>query len=153
MKTKYLSLILAAAIAPAIAWADDTQKDTDKSQKEGSSSSVTQQQQAPDRGEAKSPAADPSAQPGKQGVAQAEPPKNIGNKFEGNITAVDIAQKAITINDQDNNSRTIQVLDNTKGITGAEATNWSELSVGAQVKGVYRRDGEKFVAESLSINR
>ena len=49
--------------------------------------------------------------------------------------------------------RTIQVLDNTKGITGSEATSWTELNVGAPVKGVYRKDGEKLVAESLSINR
>jgi hypothetical protein len=153
MKTKYLSLILAASIVPAIAWADDQRRDTDTSQKEGSSSNVTQQQQAPDRGEAKSPAADPSAAQGKGGIAREEPVKNPGDKFEGNITAVDAANKTITIVDEHNNSRTIEVLDKTKGFTGLEAADWSHLSVGAAVKGVYRRDGDHFVAESLSINR
>jgi hypothetical protein len=152
MKTKYLSLILAASIVPAIAWADDQRRDSDTSQKEGSSSNVTQQQEAPVRGEAKSPIADPGAQQGKQSIPQESPAKNPGEKFEGNITAVDVANKTITIVDEHNNSRTISVLDKTKGFTGLEATDWSQLNVGAPVKGVYRRDGDTFVAESLSIN-
>jgi hypothetical protein len=129
MKTKYLSILLAAAIAPAIAWADDQRKDTDTSpkEKEGSSSNVSQQQQA--------------AVPNGEG------------KFEGQITAVDPANKTITITDAQNASRIIQVMDNTKGFNGAEATNWKELNVGATVKGAYHRDGEKYVAETLSINR
>lgn len=151
MKTIYLSLVSALAIAPALAMADDNVKEGN-SKKEGASDAKTSEEQAAPRGETKSPQADPTVTPGKAGVAP-EVPKMPGHNFTGQVTAVDPAMKTVTITDEKADRHTIQVLDNTKGAAGAEAAEWNDFKVGAQVKGVYRQDGEKLVAESISVIR
>lgn len=151
MKTIYLSLVSALAIAPVLALADDNIKEAN-SKKEGASDAKTTEEQAAPRSETKSPQADPTVTPGKAGVTP-EVPKMPGQKFEGQVTAVDPAEKTVTITDEKAEARTIQVLDNTKGALGAEAAAWGDFKVGAQVKGVYRKDGEKLVAESISVIR
>lgn len=149
MKSNYLSILLALSLAPVLALADDNIKEGN-SKAEGGSTPATTQSQAETRGEAKSPAVDPTTPSGKQGVPQ-EVTKVPGTKFRGTITAADPASKTITINDAEKGSHTIEVLDNTKGITGSEAVSWSDLKVGTQVEGVCRKDGEKSVADSLSL--
>lgn len=149
MTIKSLPLMLAIAAAPVLALADDSTRQPGSS----TTTTTTVVEQTPTAlGEAKDPAVDPSKQPGKQGVPPTVPQVH-GDKFNGLITATDPALKTITVNDTDRGTRVIQVLDQTKGITGAEAASWIDLTVGAQVKGVCRRDGEKYIAESLSVVR
>jgi len=147
MKRIHLSTVIAIALAPALALAADPTKPG----KSGQDSSKPAQE-APARGEAKSPAADPTKEPGKSGDAPVAP-KASANKFHGKITAVDKAARTITINDEKLGSHTLHVAEKTKGVTGAEAASWDQLTVGAEVKGVCRKDGEKFHAESLSVVR
>ncbi len=101
-------------------------------------------------------AADP-VQPGKSGADASRDRTTIqnasGNTFRGPITAVDKEAQTITVNDAKMGIHTIHVGDKTKGVTGAQAANWSELKVGAEVHGVCRKDGEKFHAESLSLGK
>jgi hypothetical protein len=158
MKTTYLSLIIAIAAAPVIAWADDNSQSQNSQNPQTSPAAPPSRNEAPKKdetvpiGQAASPQADPTVHPGKAGVPP-EVPQTHNVNFDTTIVAVDPAAKTITIDDKNAGPRTIQVFDNTKGATGAEAADWNVLKIGAQVKGVYRRDGDKFVAESLSVVR
>ena len=125
MKTTHLSLIVAMAFGPIVALADDS---------------------------IKSPQANPTVHPGGPGVPP-EIPQTDNVKFDTTILAVDPIGKLITIDDKNTGPRNIQVFGSTKRATGGEAVDWSELKIGTRVKGAYRRDGDKFVAESLSIVR
>lgn len=138
--------LLAAAFAPALALAADPTKPG----KSGQDSATKPQQEAPATTAGKSPALDPSKEIGKSSdgtkIANAS-----ANKFQGKITAVDRAAKTITINDEKMGSHTLRLEAKMKGVTGAEAASWDELKVGAEVKGVCRKDGGTFHAESLSV--
>ncbi len=150
MKRISISTLLAVALAPAIALAADATKPG----KSGQDSEPKPAQEAPARNEAavKNSAADVTKESGKSGDASVAP-KAGAEKFHGKITAVDKSAKTITINDDKMGLHTLHVADNTKGVTGAQAAAWDQLTVGAEVKGVCRKDGDKFHAESLSVIR
>lgn len=145
-KHSITAALLAAAFAPALALAADPVQPG----KSGQDSASKPQQDAPARIPGKNPALDPAKEPGKSGdgttIAKAS-----ASKFKGKITAVDKGAKTITINDEKMGMHTLHLADKTKGVTGAEAASWDELKLGAEVKGVCRKDGEKFHAESLSV--
>jgi hypothetical protein len=143
---RILTTIVAAAFVPALALAADPTKPAKSEQTAGTKPA----QEAPARGEATSPGADRTKEPGKSGDAAKVPQANA-NKFHGRITAVDKAAKSITINDEKLGAHTLFVAEHTKGVTGAQAAAWDQLTVGAEVKGVCRKDGDKFHAESLSV--
>jgi hypothetical protein len=146
---RILNTIIAAAFVPALALAADPAKPAKSEQTAGTRPA----QEAPARGESsKTPDLDRAKEPGKSGDAAKIPQANA-NKFQGKITSVDKAAKTITINDEKMGSHTIHVADKTKGFTGAQAASWDQLTVGAEVKGACRKDGEKFHAESLSVVR
>jgi hypothetical protein len=144
---RILNTIVAVAFAPALVLAADPTKPAKSEQTAGSKPP----QEAPARGEsAKTPDLDRSKEPGKSGDAAKIPQANA-SKFQGKITAVDKSAKTITINDQKMGTHTLHVGDPTRGATGAQAASWDQLTVGAEVKGVCRKDGDKFHAESLSV--
>ncbi len=143
-----LSLAAALALAPALALAADPTAPG----KSGADSASQPRDEAPATERGKSPAADPTKEGGKSGDATTLP-KAGADKFKGKITAVDKTAQTITIADAKMGSHTLQVADHTKGVTGSMAAAWSDLTVGTEVHGVCRKDGEKFHAESLSVSK
>lgn len=141
-----LPIIIALAVFPLAASAvDPTQPG-----KAGQTSKPPQE--APATSPGKNVKLDPAKEPGKSSDAT-HIVKASASKFHGKITAVDKANQTITINDDKMVSHTIHVADNTKGVVGAEAVDWNELKVGAEVHGVTRKDGDKMQAESLSLGK
>ena len=142
------ALATALALAPAFAFAADPTAPG----KSGADSATKPRDEAPAREPGKSPAADPTKEGGKSGDATTLP-KAGANKFHGKITAVDKSAQTITIKDKEMGAHTLHVADKTKGVTGSMAASWDDLTVGAEVHGVCRKDGEKFHAESLSVSK
>ena len=142
------ALAAALALAPALALAADPTLPG----KSGADSATKPREEAPAREAGKNPTADPTKEGGKSGDA-AVLPKAGADKFHGRITAVNKEAKTITIEDKDKGSHTLKVQDETKGVTGSTAAAWSDLKVGAEVHGVCRKDGDGFLAESLSVKK
>ena len=149
MKKHTLTALAAAlSLAPALALAVDPVQPG----KSGADSASKPKQEAPAAERGKNPAPDRTQEAGKSGDASTAPQAGL-NKFQGKITAVDKSAQTITINDKDKGLHTIHVGENTKGVTGSTAATWNELTVGQEVRGTCRKDGEKFHAESLSISK
>jgi hypothetical protein len=91
--------------------------------------------------------------PGKAGDAVKTPnPAGVQSQFSGAITAVNRADKTITIDDTSKISQRLHIGDTTKMKRGDRDATWDDLKVGAKVDGTCSGEADMAHAETLNIN-
>jgi hypothetical protein len=91
--------------------------------------------------------------PGKASDAVKTPnPAGVQSQFSGAITAVNRADKTITIDDTGKVSHRLHIGDTTKMKRGDRDATWDDLKVGAKVDGTCSGDADMAHAETLNIN-
>jgi hypothetical protein len=77
------------------------------------------------------------------------------NQFQGKITAIDKETKMVTIQDRSGSSKKLHIGDTTKlrkGSTSADDAEWSDLKVGAEIRGTHKLQGSMNHAETVTIS-
>lgn len=89
-------------------------------------------------------------QPGKTD----EPTEKAGHqKFTGPITAVNRADKTVTIKDAKMGEHKLHIGDTTKLMRGDKTATWNDLTVGTEVEGTCSKQKDMFHAETLTIKK
>lgn len=100
-------------------------------------------------------AAPPNDNPGEKKPGKTDEPREKAehNKFMGAITAVNRADKTVTIKDAKMGEHKLHIGDTTKLVRGDKTATWDDLTVGTEVEGTCSKHKDMFHAETLTIKK
>jgi hypothetical protein len=85
-------------------------------------------------------------------VTMADAPVKVkADKMSGEVTAVDVKAKTITVKSKDNKEITLMVTDKTRIAQGKAKKTLEDIQSGAKVTTFYVTDGDKMTAKSIHM--